>query len=299
LIKNILEKRGHEVIVVENGKDAVDMLEVCGHFGGGNIELPLTIDMVLMDIQMPVMGGVEATRHIREREAADQRVPIIALTAHALKGHREEYLSCGMDDYLTKPIDVTRLHLAIKSIAEKVDRSPARDDVQPDGAVPPERSESALMERVDGNVSLLMNIVSELYVLLERQYAPSTASGLCRKPEEIVDLVSLLVQVDGSREKLAASLREFCLLHSDLFPLLRKAVYEGDTTIISELGHEVDDALQLVCAHSASRAAHRLITAAQDDSEKNLLYYFSRLEAEIDVLLPAFTKIVSGFFEGE
>ena len=98
LALRILEKRGHKVIVAENGKEAVDLLE------------QHEVDLVLMDVQMPVMGGFEATVAIRERERSTGRhMPIIAMTAHAMKGDRERCLDAGMDDYISKPVDSAKL----------------------------------------------------------------------------------------------------------------------------------------------------------------------------------------------
>ncbi len=94
----ILEKMGHAVYTVDNGRDAVTVAE-SGVF-----------DVILMDCQMPEMDGFEATRQIRASAVAALRtIPILALTAHALEGDRERCLQAGMDDYLPKPLDVALL----------------------------------------------------------------------------------------------------------------------------------------------------------------------------------------------
>jgi PAS domain S-box-containing protein len=93
LIVRLLEKRGHRVTVAANGREALDALG------------KESFDLVLMDVQMPEMDGFEATAAIRLREqGTGLRIPIIALTAHAMKGDREKCLEGGMDGYLTKPI---------------------------------------------------------------------------------------------------------------------------------------------------------------------------------------------------
>jgi PAS domain S-box-containing protein len=93
LATRLLEKRGHHVAVAGDGKQALSALE------------KERFDLVLMDMQMPEMDGFEATAAIRKSEQAkDQRLPIVALTAHAMKGDREKCLAAGMDGYLSKPI---------------------------------------------------------------------------------------------------------------------------------------------------------------------------------------------------
>jgi CheY-like chemotaxis protein len=98
-VSHMLAKAGHRVHEVENGAKAVAFLAE-NH-----------VDCVLMDIQMPRMDGVEATRRIRAGEAGEaaRAVPVIALTAHAMKGDREEFLAAGMDGYLAKPVDMGEL----------------------------------------------------------------------------------------------------------------------------------------------------------------------------------------------
>jgi CheY-like chemotaxis protein/HPt (histidine-containing phosphotransfer) domain-containing protein len=100
LARRILEKRGHEVLVATNGREAVELWS------------RNTVDAVLMDVQMPEMGGFEATAWIRQREAQQQsvsRTRIIAMTAHAMKGDAERCIAAGMDAYLPKPLDRARL----------------------------------------------------------------------------------------------------------------------------------------------------------------------------------------------
>ena len=101
----LLEKMGHTAMVVGNGREAVRML--------GEQEY----DLVLMDVQMPDMDGFAATRVIREKEAATHKhVPIIAMTAHAMKGDRERCLAAGMDGYIAKPIRPAELFAGIEQI---------------------------------------------------------------------------------------------------------------------------------------------------------------------------------------
>ncbi|KAG2232028.1 hypothetical protein INT48_000583 [Thamnidium elegans] len=108
LAVRILEKFGHKVEIVSNGKLAVEAFE------------RRTFDLILMDVQMPIMGGFEATQKIREIEhnsGTGTHVPIIALTAHAMIGDREKCLQSGMDEYVTKPLRFPELIAAIKKFA--------------------------------------------------------------------------------------------------------------------------------------------------------------------------------------
>lgn len=105
LIQRILQKAGHRPVVVSNGQEAIDAL------GGASF------DMVLMDLQMPVLDGLNATRIIRGSDMKFSNIPIIALTAHAMKEDRNLCLEAGMNGYVTKPIKFQQLFDEINRIA--------------------------------------------------------------------------------------------------------------------------------------------------------------------------------------
>ena len=104
LARRILEKQGHSVTQVSNGKEAVEVFE------------KTAFDLVLMDVQMPEMNGYEATAAIRAMQNGRSRTPIIALTAHAMSGDRERCLAAGMDEFVSKPIRVFELMEAIAGV---------------------------------------------------------------------------------------------------------------------------------------------------------------------------------------
>jgi CheY-like chemotaxis protein len=105
LVIGLLERYGHKVIVAKDGREALEAWE------------SQPVDVILMDIQMPDMDGLEATATIREREAQrGGRTPIIAMTAHVIKGDRERCLAAGMDEYLSKPVRSGQLLEAIAAV---------------------------------------------------------------------------------------------------------------------------------------------------------------------------------------
>jgi PAS domain S-box-containing protein len=149
----LLERRGHSVIVAENGRQALTAIE--RH----------KFDLVLMDVQMPEMGGLEATQLIREKEkSTGEHLPILAMTAHAMQGDRERCIAAGMDGYLAKPIDPKSFLQTVEGIKQRAEQT---SDTTPKEAVAREEAADgrraldakALLEWFSGNRKLLRNIV--------------------------------------------------------------------------------------------------------------------------------------------
>ena len=107
LTLRILEKAGYRADLAENGREAVEKLSAGGY------------DLVLMDVQMPELDGLEATRFIRASGPPLRGIPIVATTANAMSGDREKCLAAGMDDYLTKPIQVRELHAVLGRLLKR------------------------------------------------------------------------------------------------------------------------------------------------------------------------------------
>jgi PAS domain S-box-containing protein len=153
---HLLEKMGHAVILATNGQE------------GFRLTNEQQFDLILMDIQMPIMGGMEATRLIREREAATgQHVPIMAMTAHAMSGDAGRFLAAGMDGYISKPIRIDLLRSEIERLTngQPNDRSDQMKKQENPIAVPVWNL-TQLLARVDNDQELLrelLNIFHEEY----------------------------------------------------------------------------------------------------------------------------------------
>jgi CheY-like chemotaxis protein len=123
LVVRLLEKRGHRVVVAATGLEALKALE------------KESFDLVLMDVQMPDMDGLEATAAIREREKdTGVHQAVVALTAHAMKGDREKCLAAGMDGYLTKPIRPQELDQLLEIyVARRMETRSVKEPAMPGG----------------------------------------------------------------------------------------------------------------------------------------------------------------------
>jgi len=143
----LLEKYGHTVSVAVNGRKALEELEKESY------------DLILMDIQMPEMNGWEATQAIREKEiSTGAHVPIVAMTAHAMKGDEERCLAAGMDAYLTKPINMQELLAVLDGIGSRKAGPPLPLDIPSKKSTTDSIDLAATLERLDGDRGLFQEL---------------------------------------------------------------------------------------------------------------------------------------------
>ncbi|MBM4070044.1 MAG: response regulator [Planctomycetes bacterium] len=172
-----LQSVGHQVTIVNNGKEALAILD----------QQPF--DLVLMDLQMPEMDGLQATAAIREMETISERhLPIIALTAHALKEDRARCLAAGMDDYLAKPIQIDELRMIIQSLIPHAYEN-VQESSPPQSAAATAINRQALLARVGGNAKSLVEIL---------EIVPGQLTNLLKEVEDAIE------KRDARRIQLAA-----------------------------------------------------------------------------------------------
>jgi PAS domain S-box-containing protein len=158
----ILEKRGHSIVVACNGQEAVSLLE------------RQAFDLILMDLEMPEMSGFEATAAIRAREKErGGHIPILALTAHAMKGDRERCLAAGMDGYVAKPVQPRELYHAIAKLVPNAAIS-EKETVPP--PIVQDRGEA--LSHVGGDVKLLREL-TEVFLKDYPRMIEEVIDGLC------------------------------------------------------------------------------------------------------------------------
>jgi two-component system, sensor histidine kinase and response regulator len=153
MINTYLIRQGHTVELAGNGLEAIEVLK------------SRTYDLIFMDVQMPVMDGLEATRKIREQEGQKIHTPIIAMTAYALQGDNQRCLEAGMDDYISKPLDTRRLIQVIYSWSKKkTGMLQAPNKVQPGPANTPESilDVGAALPRFSNDIKFYKSLLDEL-----------------------------------------------------------------------------------------------------------------------------------------
>jgi len=160
LVTVVLEKRGHTVVIANDGREALDVLERESDF-----------DLILMDVQMPEMSGFEVTEEIRRREeGTDVHVPIIALTARAMSGDEELCLRAGMDLYLSKPFRPEELRNAVEQVtaSEFRENEPTENEPTENEPVEGEPVEDGFpthaqaLEQVEGDKEFLRSLAETI-----------------------------------------------------------------------------------------------------------------------------------------
>ena len=227
----LVEREGHHVTVVANGREAVD--QVTRH----------PFDVVLMDVQMPEMDGLEATALIREREKqTGGHIPIVALTAHAMKGDQERCLAAGMDRYLAKPVQARDLNAAIAAVVPKSGgAAPAPAAPSPSNGGPP----------------------------------ADAADAKC------IDECALLASLGDDRELLAELLQIFRADHPRTLERLRAALVAGDAHEVRFAAHALKGSVANFYSQSAIAAALRLEMMGRDNKLKGWQEALAALEREL------------------
>jgi two-component system sensor histidine kinase/response regulator len=239
----ILEKHGYVVLVANNGREAVEAVE------------REPFDLVLMDVQMPEMDGLEATAAIREHEKnSGNHLPIIAMTAHAMKGDREKCLEAGMDGYLTKPIQLGKL-------LEEIERHiPSRDAPVPPPAASP-----------------------------EPESPPETSPLL-----EVFDAAAALRYVEGDGELLAEIVKIFATETPTLLREMREAIAAQNNKGLERAAHTLSGSASSIGAKSIAFAAKKMERTAREGQWAGVEEGFALLEKEFEKLMPHLEQIQRG-----
>jgi two-component system, sensor histidine kinase and response regulator len=262
VIVRLLEKMGHIPVIAYNGQEAVDAYE------------SRPFDVALMDVQMPVMDGLTATKTIRASEARHpgrRRLPIMALTAFAMRGDRERCLEAGMDEYLTKPVKPEELSAALNRLLGD-DREAARPPVA--GERRPSVSASAPKHQ---NGRETASAGSE--------NAPVVSGDAT--PEAGFDFSAALEYVGGDRALLDELLGIFVEDAPVRMKAIRRAIAAGETAELMREAHTIKGALKVIGATTAAGLAQGLEALGRDGNLAEADKLAVALEREMDRLVPS------------
>jgi two-component system, sensor histidine kinase and response regulator len=248
----LLERRGHLVTVANTGEEVLDAL--------GRERY----DMVLMDVQMPIMDGFEATAAIRkdEEKSSSKRLPIIAMTAHAMKGDRERCLDAGMDGYLSKPFRPNELFQAVEQF--EASKSAALREVNRKG----EKSYSSRRPR--------------------RQKSKEIITPNPNLP--VFDKSEALHRVGGESEVLADLVTLFSQECPKQLDRIEQAYKEGDLPGMARAAHALKSSVAIFAAPAAHAAALQLEMMGRDGDAAEFPTAWETLHREIDRLKAALVE---------
>ncbi len=243
----ILEKKGHNVRIAINGQEALDILE------------KEQFDAVLMDIQMPVLDGLEATRRIRIREKeSGKHIPIIAMTAHAMQRDKEECFEVGMDHYISKPIRTEHLFEMLDGIAPSVEVS-AEPQPASVGAAP--------MLRFDQPTPAATPVATSLV-----------------EDKLIFDRAEALEQCLGSVEMLTQLARVFSQNADQMMAAINDAITAHDAKALHRSAHTFKGAVGNLAAKKGYDAALRLEQMGRNNDMTGAQEAFEQLQQILNLL---------------
>jgi len=234
----ILKNSGFSADIAENGKTAIEMLGKAPY------------DIVLMDIQMPEMDGVEATKKIRSSASDFQNIPIVAMTAHAMKGDREYYLESGMDDYISKPIQREKLIEIIRKVFSKRYK----------------RGDSPYSQTNSGN--------------------KGEDESENRLEKSVFDKEDFLKRLGGNKNLGKDLLIKFKGYVSEQMEALKNSMNENNAKMASIQAHGIKGMFANISAWRARDAAYEIELAGKKDDLNLAVFLMTKLEKELEILLP-------------
>ena len=257
----LLEKRGHAVTIANNGAEAVEQL-ACDQF-----------DVVLMDVQMPIMDGMEATRTIRKNEAGTScRVPIVAMTAHALKGDRQRCLDAGMDDYVSKPFRPQELFAAVERIAET-------------------REPMSSADHASSDLSAVVRATGPMAAIAASDVAPALESGVVE--EMPYDRSTAMLSVDGDEEMLGEMAGLFLQECPRQIEQIVQAYDAGDAKSLARAAHTLKGSAAMFGAEGVRSTALRIEKMGAGNNLAEYGEAMKILEHEVGRLLSALEKLAT------
>jgi TMAO reductase system sensor TorS len=256
LIKEILRAEGHTVEIVENGAEAIDAAKQ-GSF-----------DLILMDVQMPEVDGITATREIRTLPGALSRVPIIAVTAHAMVGDRDSYLAAGMDEYVSKPVDRKELFATIHRTLER------RRQASPDGpAAAADKASRASAAPAPEAPPVQANPVEAGKVTADQQ----DADTLPVVETAVIEEWKSFLTPDKFKELISSHLR----FARDSIPLLQERGQSGSLSDLAELAHDLKGTCASLGMARVERLAAELEAACKQKRSADALSLVSTVESAV------------------
>ncbi len=265
----LLQKAGFSVDTVENGILAV-LKAKDGRYNA-----------VLMDVQMPEMDGFEATAQIRAAEGIGHHVPVIAMTAHALKGDRERCLEAGMDDYISKPLDPKVL---LKVLDRWTATTPAASSEEP-GSKKMETQDYVLESNVsafeEGPLGLEAGLFGEETTALEEKPVPRSVQPFVEEgTEEPMDVQGAMPRFDNDREFFMEMCQEFLKNLPLRMVELRSSLQKKDSATFTRAAHNLKGISANFNATPTNRIAAQLETMGRQDDLSVAASLLDQLDAE-------------------